>query len=380
MSISSPQSRSDLKEYIKTKLGAPVLQINVSDEQMDIAIDDAFQYFYERQHFDAMEKVFLGVKVSESLNSFFQTGEIQQVTQSNFQPVSAEGQVSTLQLVAPGTGYGPTSNTDGDLIAMATSGGTGEGLTVTPGTNRTTTGGILQVAIYNCGSGFTVGDQITLAGGNNDCIFEVTEVKTESALHGTEVFKRQNNFLVLPDDVIGVTRVLRSRNFFGAGLGLGGAVPYGGMLIGGGLAGMGMVGPQFDLSSYYAFTQYLETVEWTLFPPVSFSWNKRSHRLHIQSDDFANSAIGDYMVFECDVKVNADMYDDVWNDMFLKRLSAAYVQLAWGRNLTKYSQVQLPGGITMNGDQIYNDAKAEIQNIEERFALDYADPVLDLIG
>ena len=67
---------------------------------MDIAIDDAFQYFYERQHFDAMEKVFLGVKVSESLNTFFQTGEIEQVTQSNFQPVSAEGQVSTLQLVA----------------------------------------------------------------------------------------------------------------------------------------------------------------------------------------------------------------------------------------------------------------------------------------
>ena len=86
------------------------------------------------------------------------------------------------------------------------------------------------------------------------------------------------------------------------------------------------------------------------------------------------------MVFECDVKVNADMYDDVWNDMFLKRMSVAYVQLAWGRNLTKYTQVQLPGGISMNGDQIYNDAKAEIQQIEERFALDYADPVLDLIG
>ena len=123
--------------------------------------------------------------------------------------------------------------------------------------------------------------------------------------------------------------MLRSRNFFGAGLGLGGAVPYGGMLIGGGLAGMGMVGPQFDLSSYYAFTQYLETVEWTLSLRFVLL-NKRSHRLFIQSDDFANSGIGDYMVFECDVKVNADMYDDVWNDMFLKRMSAAYVQLAWG--------------------------------------------------
>ena len=48
--------------------------------------------------------------------------------------------------------------------------------------------------------------------------------------------------------------------------------------------------------------------------------------------------------------------------MFLKRLSTAYVQLAWGRNLTKFNNVALPGGITMNGDQIYNEAKEEISH------------------
>ena len=162
----------------------------------------------------------------------------------------------------------------GDLIAIACSGGTGEGLTVTPGVDRTTAGGITQCAIYNVGSGYTVGDQITLSGGNEDCVFEVTEIKTSSTLHGTEVFRTQNNFLVLPKEVIGVTRILRSRNFFGMGLGMGGAVPYGGLMAGNGL-GMGPIGgPQFDLSSYYAFTQYLETIEWTIFPPVSFSFNK----------------------------------------------------------------------------------------------------------
>ena len=124
--MSNNDKIAKLKEYIKTKLGAPVLQINVSDEQMDIAIDDAFQYFYERQHFDAMEKVYLGCKVSDSLHTFFQTGEIESISQSTHQPVSAEGMVATLQVVAPGTGYGPTSNTEGDLIAMKTSGGTGE--------------------------------------------------------------------------------------------------------------------------------------------------------------------------------------------------------------------------------------------------------------
>ena len=378
MSISSPQSRADLKEYIKTKLGAPVLQINVSDEQMDIAIDDAFQWFYERQHFDAMERVYLSVKVSNSLYNFFQTGELENIEQSDTQPVYADGMVQTLTLVTPGTGYGPTTNTDGDMIATTTTGGTGEKLTVTPGTARTVDGGITNVALYNVGSGYTVGDQITLDGGNNDCVFQVTEITTSSPLYGTEEFKRQNNYLILPKDVVGVNRIIRPRAY-AAGLAFGG-VPFG-ALWAGTLFGAGQVGgSNFDLTSYYTMSQYLETLEWTIFPPVGYNFNKRSHRLFINSEDFGSSNVGDYLVMECDVKVSADMYDDIWNDMFLKRMSVAYTQLAWGRNLTKYQQVQLPGGISMNGDQIYNDAKAEISEIQERFALDYADPVLDVVG
>lgn len=378
MSLASPQSRADLKEYIKTKLGAPVLQINVSDEQLDIAINDAFQYFYERQHFDAMEKVYLSVKVGDPLYTFFQTGEITNVEQSDTQPVYADGMVATLTLVAPGTGYGPTTNTDGDLIATTTSGGTGEGLTVTPGVVRTTSGGITTVGLYNVGSGYTVGDQITIDGGNDDCIFEVTELTTSSPLYGVEDFKRQNNYLILPKDVIGVNQILRTRAYSNA-YAFGG-VPFGAMWAGSMFGTGDLGGTNFDLTSYYTMSQYLETLEWTLYPPISYNFNKRSHRLFINSEDFGNTSLGDYVVMECDVKVNADMYDDVWDDMFLKRLSVAYTQLAWGRVLTKYNQVQLPGGLTMNGDQIYNDAKAEIQHIEERFAMDYADPVLDIVG
>ncbi len=378
MSVASPQNRAELKSYIKTKLGAPVLQINVSDEQMDIAINDAFQYFYEREHFDAMEKVYLSVKIGEPLWNFFQTGEITTVDQSDTQPVYADGMVATLTLVSPGTGYGPTTNTDGDMIATTTSGGTGEGLTVTPGSARTTAGGITVVGLYNVGSGYTVGDQITIDGGNDDCIFEVTEITTSSPLYGVEEFKTQNNYLILPKDVIGVNQILRTRAYVNA-YAFGG-VPFGAMWAGSMFGAGYMGGSNFDLTSYYTMQQYLETLEWTLYPPITYNFNKRSHRLFINSEDFGNSGLGDYLVMECDVKVNADMYDDVWDDMFLKRLSVAYAQLAWGRNLTKYSQVQLPGGISMNGDQIYNDAKEEIATIRERFAMDYASPVLDIVG
>ena len=149
----------------------------------------------------------------------------------------------------------------------------------------------------------------------------------------------------------------------------------------GGMGGMGgMVGMNFDLTSYYSMQQYLATMEFMLMPPISYYFNQRTHRLHIESDNFNGVGKGEYLVFECDVKADPDLFPDVWDDMFLKRLSVAYVQLAWGRVLTKYQQVQLPGGITMNGDQIYNDAKTEISHIEERFAMDYAMPPLDIVG
>ena len=380
MSIASPETRADLKEYIKTKLGAPVLQINVSDEQMDLAINDAFQYFYERQHFNATERVFLSVKVTGELNRFFDTGELTNVNQMNRQPISADGMVQTLTLSTPGSGYpNSTGAKGGDLIDLDTTGGTGEGLTVTVNPGRTTSGGLVSVSIRDCGKGYTVGDQITIKSGNNDCVFEVTEIKTESPLYGVETFKEQNNFIVMPDAVIGVNRIIRPRKYVGMG-GIGGmpiAMPF----MVGGMFGLGaMPGMGFDLTSYYTMQQYMATAEFTLMPPISYDFNQRTHRLHIASDNFNGVRIGEYLVFECDVKADPDMFPEVYNDMFLKQLATAYVQLTWGRVLTKYQQVQLPGGLTMNGDQIYNEAKEEIAAIKERFMLDYGDYALDIVG
>ena len=380
MSIASPQNREELKAYIKTRLGAPVLQINVSDEQMDIAINDAFQYFNERQHYDATETVYLSTKVEAPFLQFMKTGEIEVVKQSDTQQRSAAGMVDTLTLVTPGSGYQYNTQGSGNVLTLETTGGNGSGLIIAPGDARTTTGGLVTATVDNTGTGYQVGDQITVSGGNGDAVFQVATIKESSPLYGTDNIVTQNNYIVLPDSVIGVNRIL---NKSGA-TGVGGAIPgvaFFNPFLAGGAGGMGqMGGMNFDLTSYYTMRQYIATLEWMIFPPISYSFNRRTHRLFINSDTFNGIGEGDYMVFECDVTPNPDMFPDVWNDMFLKRLATAYVQLAWGRVLTKYQSVQLPGGITMNGDQIYNDAKQEIAEIQERFALDYADYPLDIIG
>jgi len=56
---------------------------------------------------------------------------------------------------------------------------------------------------------------------------------------------------------------------------------------------------------------------------------------------------------------------DVWNDRFLKRYGAALIKRQWGSNLKKFAGVQMPGGVTLNGQQIFDEAVAEIKELEE---------------
>lgn len=62
--MSKPSSRQELIDYCLRKLGAPVLEINLADEQIDDLVDDALQYFQER-HFDGVERMYLKYKITE---------------------------------------------------------------------------------------------------------------------------------------------------------------------------------------------------------------------------------------------------------------------------------------------------------------------------
>ena len=73
MSVASPQNREEFKKYILTRLGDPVLQVNVADEQLDICINDAFQYFNERNHFNGVENVFLTYQIDNDFKQYFKS-------------------------------------------------------------------------------------------------------------------------------------------------------------------------------------------------------------------------------------------------------------------------------------------------------------------
>ena len=74
------------------------------------------------------------------------------------------------------------------------------------------------------------------------------------------------------------------------------------------------------------------------------------------------------------------LFRSVWNDRMLKKLATAYVKKQWGQNMSKFDKMQLPGGITMRGVDIFNEATAEITAIEQEIRNTYELPPSFLVG
>ena len=384
MSFTNPRNRDELKQYIKMRLGAPVLQINVSDEQMDIAITDAFAYYFGRNHYNGTERVYIGLRVEQPFVTHFKSKTLTPVTQTTTPTVEADGMVDTVTLISAGTGYPATTGSKPSLIDMPTTSttGSGEKLSVNLGETRTSAGGLTSVTVNRTGSGYAVGDQFTVSGYNvssgTPATFEVATIKSSSPVYGQAIFEHQNNFIILPSNVLSVSNIMKKTGYMGIGMGgMPGISMMNPFLMAGG-GGCGNMG--FDLVSFYTMQEYLALIDWMLFPPISYNYNQRLHRLYLNSDNLNGIGVNDYLMFECNVYPEPDMYPEMYSDFWLKEYVVGLVKFQWGTNLTKYQNVQMPGGITMNGEQIKSDAAQLLEKMRDRFAMDAADPPLDLIG
>jgi hypothetical protein len=80
------------------------------------------------------------------------------------------------------------------------------------------------------------------------------------------------------------------------------------------------------------------------------------------------------------VDFNPNDFPKVYNDFWLKRYLTALIKRQWGQNMIKFNGVQLPGGITLNGRQLYEDAIRELEEIEKALKTEYELPPMDMIG
>ena len=288
--MAKPTTRQELKDYCLRQLGAPVLEINVADEQVDDLLDDTIQYFNER-HFDGVEKTYLKYKISQ-------------------------------EDIDRGRGAG------GGTVGVTT---TGVGIVTTTGTS-TNIAGLGTV---------------------------------------TSNFYETSNFIQVPDSVIGIEKIFKFDTSSISG-------------------GMFSIKYQLFLNDLYYFNSvellqyamtktYLEDIDMLLTTDKQVRFNQRQNRLYLDIDWKAQTA-GNYLVIECYRALDPENYSKIFNDSFVKRYLTAAIKRQWGQNLIKFQGVKLPGGIELNGRQIYDDGQRELDEIRQRMSSDYELPPMDLIG
>ena len=282
--MAQPASRTDLINYCKRQLGAPVLEINVADEQIDDLVDDALQYFQER-HFDGVTQTFLKYKITQ-------------------------------EDIDRGRARGGSNNTAGITTSTAT-----------------------------------------------------TTINESSVSFS---FEENSNYLQVPPEVIGITKVFKfdgsntvTNNMF--------SVKY--QLFLNDIYYFGST----EILTYAMTKRYLEDIDFALSTDKFIRFNQRQDRLYLDID-WGSATVDDYLIIDCYRLLDPSSYSRVWNDSFLKRYVTALVKRQWGQNLMKFQGVKLPGGIELNGRQIYDDAQKDLEVIREQMSNTYELPPYDMIG
>ena len=136
-----------------------------------------------------------------------------------------------------------------------------------------------------------------------------------------------------------------------------------------------------DILNYFMTKQYLETLDMVLNNGSfqQFRFTARRDRLYLDVDaDFL--ATDKYLLIEAHRMIDPTDATEMNNDLFVKKYATSLMKKQWGQNLIKYNNVQLPGGVTLNGRELYTDALAEIEKIESEILSKYAIPPMDMIG
>ena len=285
--MAQPATRQELIDYGKRQLGAPVLEINVAEEQIEDALDDTI-IFYQDRHMDGVEKMYLKHKITKDFTD-------------TIQATSAPGRETSL------------------------------GITTTTSSSVNITG-----------IGATTFD-----------------------------FDETQNFIQIPDAVIGIEKVWKvdsraiASNMFNITYQLFLNEIY--------------YFSSMELLSYTQTKRYLEDIDFILHPDKQIRFNRRQNRLYIDSD-YSSMKTDDYLIIECYRVLDPNDYPKVYNDRWVKKYFTAKLKKQWGQNLIKFQGVKLPGGIELNGRQIYDDGVAEMQAIEDKMTTEFELPPLDFIG
>ena len=107
-------------------------------------------------------------------------------------------------------------------------------------------------------------------------------------------------------------------------------------------------------------------------------FNRKTDKLYIDTDMDKTFNVGDYVIVEG--LLDPETYTEVYDDMWLISYTTSLIKRQWGENMKKFGGIQMPGGVTLNGDQIYAEAVNEIAAIEDEMQIRYELPPSFMTG
>ncbi len=130
-----------------------------------------------------------------------------------------------------------------------------------------------------------------------------------------------------------------------------------------------------DLAYYEQMQQYLSLIDMKLNGTPQVQFSRRENRLYIHGD-FEDKDIekDDYIVAEVYKILDPDTNTSIYNDRWLKEYTTALFKRQWGSNLIKFEGMTLPGGVTLNGRQIFEDAQQDLERLRESIRLEHEFP------
>ena len=188
----------------------------------------------------------------------------------------------------------------------------------------------------------------------NRILTSTSEAGTKNSV--TSTWKEDNNYIVVPETVFSVTNIFPFSNKGNLNLF---DVRY-----------QLRLNDLYDFSStsvvnYDVVMRQLDFLDHILVGEKPLRFNQHDNRLYIDMDWENDLMVDEYIVIECYRKMDPDTYTDVYNDIWLKKYTTALVKKQWGANLSKFAGVAMIGGVTLNGEQIYTQALADIEKLEE---------------
>ena len=197
-----------------------------------------------------------------------------------------------------------------------------------------------------------------------------TESAAGTHAYTDEQFKQQQNYIVLPEFVMAVMNIFPFNDKSALNMW---DIRY--QLRLNDLYSMNAT----NMLHYEMVQQQIQTMNHILIGRTPINYNQHQNRLYLHMDsNFVHE--GEYIVIECYRVIDPDTYTDVYNDYFLKRYATALIKRQWGSNLIKFEGMVMPGGVTFNGRQMFDDANEEILKLEEEARLNWEEPVDFMTG